>query len=241
MKFALPLLFVSLSIKGSVGQTNQTSCANADDCAETDFCAVGNICTAYGCEELYDIIKDQIDGIEALECMDYSGQGEAQVYACSVGTGISGGNLALVIEPKETSIIQPFARECMAMIPGDAGESFYCLDNKDTSFDDYLSAAAAAGLDCGGDAPIHATVRINLLSGLSIGAVRKEEFDEAIARSGYFADIGVYSSSDSGGGSGGNGGGDGGDGGDGSSNAAAGGFFPTSAWVIFGLVLTALF
>jgi hypothetical protein len=231
MKFALFLLFVSLSIEGSV---SQTSCTSADDCAQTEFCATGNICTAYGCEEYYDIIKGQLEGIGALECADYTGAIEGQVYACSVGAGLSNGSVSLIIRPESGSVIQPFERECKAAIAGEAEDGFYCLDNKDANYDDYLASAAAAGLDCE-DSPIHGTVRINMLSGSSLSAVRVEEFDESIAGSGIYAVINRSGNGDDGS----NAAGSGNDG----SNAAGSGFVSTTlAWMTFGAVLlTALF
>jgi hypothetical protein len=226
MKLALFLLFVSLSIEGSV---SQTSCNYTEDCAQTDFCADGtNLCTAWGCESIYAIIKENFEAVGGLECADYRGATEGQVYACSVGTGISNGGIGLNILPESGSVVQPFKRECRAAIIGEAQESFYCLDNKDANYDDYLTSAAAAGLDCG-DSPIHATIQFNLLEGLSLSAVRVEEFDESIAGSGLFADIGVFGSGD--------------EGVDDGSNAAGSGFVSTTlAWMTFGVVLlTALF
>lgn len=165
---------------------------------------MGDVCTAYDCEGLYSVIKDQIEGIEGLECSDYSGVAEGVIYACDVTAGTSSGSAALAIDPDPSDdngvVVQPFSRECVAAIPenGDiVASQFYCLDTKDADFETYLAAVSDSTLDCGDELPVHATTRFDLLTGTRPSVAVKSVFDSIVASSGFYAVIVLPTEEDS--------------------------------------------
>ena len=216
-----PSFLLSSLVLFTTHANGQTTCASNDECSNTEFCAVSGTCVTYGCDELYNIIKDQITGLGSLQCADYDGTQAGQIYACSVGTQINGASIGLSIRPPlageedtsgiggataGSSVARPFERECRAEIPKDdadrtdLGSIFYCLDNEGADYTEHIANIDASGLVCeNGDSPIHASVRINLLTGISVGSEKVEgTFDSALADSAYYASILGKESEDSG-------------------------------------------
>lgn len=221
MMMKYPLFLLSSLVLFTANVNGQTTCASSDDCSNTEFCAVSGTCVTYGCDELYDIIKDQITGLGSLECTDYEGTQAGQIYACSVGSQINGASIGLSIRPPlagqedtsgiggataGSSVARPFERECRAEIPKDEadptdlGSIFYCLDNEGADYTQHIADIDASGLVCeNGDLPVHASVRINLLTGISVGSEKVEgTFDSNLADSAYYASILGKESEDSG-------------------------------------------
>ena len=196
MKKTFNLLLVAFSFL-TKSAFSQTTCSQASDCLENEICATGGLCTPYDCEGLYSIIKDQIEGIQEIQCSDYSGKGEGLIYACSVTAGAtSTGSAALAIDPSPADdsgvIVKDFSRECTAEIPAteeQVASRYSCLDTKTVDVASYEAAVAASALDCGDAEPVHATTRFDLMTGFNPQVVIRSEFSSTIARSGFYATI----------------------------------------------------
>ena len=174
------------------------TCVSPDDCAPGEMCANSNsnVCAKIGCQTHYDILLAQNPGMGDLECEDYAGEFPGLIYACSVGTIISGGSFNVNVNPKDgTAVTQPFQRECKAFIPASNGDIFYCYDNDGASYEGYLKSVGDASFSCDGDAPIHGFPQFNLIGGVSLSALRVETFSETNAESAFY--IGTRSGSSS--------------------------------------------